>query len=367
MVRASGAAPGASGARAATRPSRCRSRSRFARPGPGLRGRAEEHVLPGARGRHAFLSHHIGDLENYETLRSFAEGIEHFRRLFDVEPRGRRPRPAPRLPVHGTRPRLRAARGELVAVQHHHAHIASCLADNGEAGPGDRRRVRRHRLRHRRHASGAASSSSPTSRASSGPPTWRRCRCQAARRPSASPGGWRPPTWPPPTRTAPARPACAVRGADEERWRTVAGDGARAESTRRSPPAPGACSTRWRPCSACATPISYEGQAAIELEQLVDPAEAGATGRAADGGEPLRIAGADLVRAAVGDLSAGVAAPVIAARFHNGVAARHRGRLRTLRDRSRPGHRRAVRRRVPEPAAADRVVDRAGRRAASGC
>ena len=34
----------------------------------------------------AFLSHHVGDLENYETLRSFTEGIGHFLRLFDVTP-----------------------------------------------------------------------------------------------------------------------------------------------------------------------------------------------------------------------------------------------------------------------------------------
>src|SRR5262249_61518548 len=34
----------------------------------------------------AFVSHHVGDLENFETLRSFVEGIAHFRRLFDTEP-----------------------------------------------------------------------------------------------------------------------------------------------------------------------------------------------------------------------------------------------------------------------------------------
>ena len=39
-----------------------------------------------ARDGHAFVSHHIGDLENAETLRSFTEGIEHFRRLFDITP-----------------------------------------------------------------------------------------------------------------------------------------------------------------------------------------------------------------------------------------------------------------------------------------
>ncbi|HEY3240675.1 MAG TPA: carbamoyltransferase HypF, partial [Acidimicrobiia bacterium] len=39
-----------------------------------------------AKGHHAFVSHHIGDLENYETYASFTEGIEHFCRLFDVAP-----------------------------------------------------------------------------------------------------------------------------------------------------------------------------------------------------------------------------------------------------------------------------------------
>jgi hydrogenase maturation protein HypF len=34
------------------------------------------------RGQYAFMSHHIGDLENLETLTSFGEGIEHFKKLF---------------------------------------------------------------------------------------------------------------------------------------------------------------------------------------------------------------------------------------------------------------------------------------------
>ncbi|NUQ86614.1 MAG: hypothetical protein HUU11_18095, partial [Anaerolineales bacterium] len=37
-------------------------------------------------GNYAFLSHHIGDMENYETLQSFEQGVEHFERLFRVEP-----------------------------------------------------------------------------------------------------------------------------------------------------------------------------------------------------------------------------------------------------------------------------------------
>src|SRR4029079_13948376 len=38
------------------------------------------------KGRQAFVSHHIGDLENMETLTSFREGIAHFERLFDIAP-----------------------------------------------------------------------------------------------------------------------------------------------------------------------------------------------------------------------------------------------------------------------------------------
>src|SRR5579862_5489445 len=86
-----------------------------------------------ARGRHAFVSHHIGDLENAETLRSFTEGIEHFRRLFDIDPQ---------VVAHDLHPEYLSTKYalelddvDLEPVQHHHAHIASCLADNGEEGP----------------------------------------------------------------------------------------------------------------------------------------------------------------------------------------------------------------------------------------
>ena len=82
------------------------------------------------RERHAFLSHHIGDLENYETLRSFREGVAHYCRLFDVRPE----RIAYDLHPEYLSTKYAREREEeglpAAGIQHHHAHIASCLADN---------------------------------------------------------------------------------------------------------------------------------------------------------------------------------------------------------------------------------------------
>jgi hydrogenase maturation protein HypF len=70
--------------------------------------------------------------------------------------------------------------------------------------------------------------------------------------------------------------------------------------------------------------INYEGQAAVELEQLAGE-EAGAYPAGIDGGVeagvPFQIRGSDLLHAVIEDRTARVPAPVIAARFHHGVAA----------------------------------------------
>jgi hydrogenase maturation protein HypF len=85
------------------------------------------------KGRQAFVSHHIGDLENLETLTSFREGIEHFQHIFDIHPEA---------VVYDLHPEYLATKYALdtnipqkIGVQHHHAHIASVLAEHGLQEP----------------------------------------------------------------------------------------------------------------------------------------------------------------------------------------------------------------------------------------
>ena len=104
-----------------------------------------------AKGKRAYVSQHIGDLQNLETLKAFEEAIEHFKLVLRIEPE---------IVAHDLHPdylstqyALALARPQeegidaarhtdsqsrpsaIYAVQHHHAHIASCMADNGLEGP----------------------------------------------------------------------------------------------------------------------------------------------------------------------------------------------------------------------------------------
>jgi len=313
--------------------------TRFARPVLACGAELKSTFCLG-RGDHAFVSHHIGDLENAETLRSFTEGIAHFRRLFDI---------TPEVVAHDLHPDYLSTKYaaqltdgeaagaadlagvELVGVQHHHAHIASCLADNRASGPvigvafdgtgygadgtiwGGEFLIadlagfeRAGHLAPVPMPGGAAAIRQP----------WRMAAVylDAAYAGSAM-DGLAGPGAPPGT---PGGIGVARR--NQRLWPGVL------QMARRGVNSP-LTSSAGRLFDAAAAilgvrdTINYEGQAAIELEQLADPAESGAYPAAVVAGDPFQILGADLLTALISDLTAGVRAPVIAARFHHGVAA----------------------------------------------
>ncbi|GAA2453865.1 carbamoyltransferase HypF [Actinomadura vinacea] len=267
-----------------------------------------------AKGIRAFVSHHIGDLANHETLRSFTEGIAHFRRLFGIDPA---------VVAHDLHPEYLSTKYALdldgvdtVGVQHHHAHIAACLADNGETGPvigvafdglgfgtdatlwGGELLVadlagfeRAGHLEAVPMPGGAAAVREP----------WR----MAASHLGSVYGD--------------AVPDLDIVRRHRDRWPAVT---AMARTGLNAP----LTSSAGRLFDAVAAivgvrdTVRYEGQAAIELEQLVAPDEQGAyPAELKNGAEPV-IAGGDLVRGVVGDLLGGVAVERVAARFHNGLA-----------------------------------------------
>ncbi len=80
----------------------------------------------------AFLSQHIGDLESRATFDFFKKTVNHMKRILDIEPE------IVGYDLHpdymSTRFALEQENVHLVSVQHHHAHIASCMAENGIDG-----------------------------------------------------------------------------------------------------------------------------------------------------------------------------------------------------------------------------------------
>ncbi|HSJ72115.1 MAG TPA: carbamoyltransferase HypF [Acidimicrobiia bacterium] len=87
-------------------------------------------------GRNVFVSQHIGDLETEEANHAFVGVIDDIVRMYDVQPEA---------VAHDLHPDYRSTIHALsdrpfgpvptIAVQHHHAHLASCLADNAHPGP----------------------------------------------------------------------------------------------------------------------------------------------------------------------------------------------------------------------------------------
>ena len=107
------------------------------KPGPSLLATGGElkATLCLTKGDHAYLSQHIGDMENLETLGAFERAFDHLRALFRVEPQRIVCDMHPGyLSTRWARELSTATKLPLVQVQHHHAHIASLMAEHGLDG-----------------------------------------------------------------------------------------------------------------------------------------------------------------------------------------------------------------------------------------
>jgi hydrogenase maturation protein HypF len=98
-------------------------------------GAEEKNTFCLTKDNYAFVSQHIGDMENMETLEHFGDTVSLYKRLFHIEPEIIACDLHPDYLATEYAEELRAAGMKLVPVQHHHAHIASCLVDNGLKGP----------------------------------------------------------------------------------------------------------------------------------------------------------------------------------------------------------------------------------------
>jgi len=285
------------------------------------------------RDNYAFVSQHIGDLENAETLATFEEGVEHFESLFRVEPE---------LVAYDLHPDYLSTRYALglkgdtrlrfFPVQHHHAHIASCMAENGLLGPvigvaldgtgygtdgqvwggefliADYREFRRAaHLRYAPLPGGEA----------------------AIRRPyrmALSYLSFLPPglvaDLPLLKRVSPAEAAVVQRQVEGRLNSPLTSSMGRLFDAVSS--VLGICDD-----------VTYEGQAAVELEMAAEEAVSEAYPWPVGNGRfPLAIDWSYPLEAVISDLKVGVPVPVISARFHNSVAEMIAGTCSLLREKT---------------------------------
>jgi hydrogenase maturation protein HypF len=87
------------------------------------------------RDRYAFLSQHIGDMENYETLQFFEQMVEQLACTFRIQPEIVACDMHPGyLSTRWAKSQISNLKSQISFVQHHHAHIAACMAENGLTG-----------------------------------------------------------------------------------------------------------------------------------------------------------------------------------------------------------------------------------------
>jgi len=248
-----------------------------------------------ARDEHAFVSPHLGDLDTEAAYRAFASDLDLYLDMLGVRPE---------LIAHDLHPEYLATKWaleqevELIGVQHHHAHAAGCLAEHGERGPA------------------LALVFDGTGYGTDGT-LWGgellRCDLDSYERlahlePIPLPGGEA--AIRQPWRTAAVYLERAERPVPFERWPLVR------ESLKVSAPLSSGMGRLFDAVAAVLgirEEVTYEGQAAIELEQLAGDVQAEPY--------PWRFGdGAALVRAVFDDHEAGRATPEIAAAFHESIA-----------------------------------------------
>jgi hydrogenase maturation protein HypF len=94
-------------------------------------GAEEKNTFCLTRDNYAFISQHIGDMENLDTMESFEDTIDLYKKLFRIEPEIIAYDMHPEyLSTKYARQTATNSGITLIPVQHHHAHIASCMADN---------------------------------------------------------------------------------------------------------------------------------------------------------------------------------------------------------------------------------------------
>ena len=273
-----------------------------------------------AKGGRAWVGHHVGDLKNYETLRSFVTGLDHFERLFAVEPEA---------VAHDLHPEYLSTKHaaelegvRLIGVQHHHAHLAACLAEHGEAGP----------------AVGAIFDGSGYGEDGTlwggelllgGLEGFERVGLlfpvrlpggdAAVRQPWRMACAWLSAAY----GEQPALPRGLRGRVKPDQWRQVA------ELVRSGVASPlttsaGRLFDAVAALAGVRSEVNYEGQAAIELEAVADPGETAAyplpLGGADPSEAPLVIDPRPAVREVVRDVERGIPAPRVSARFHNALA-----------------------------------------------
>jgi len=266
------------------------------------------------RGKQAFVSQHIGDLENRATDDFFRLTVNHLKRILDIDPQ------IVACDLHPDYMSTRYAREmegiACIEVQHHHAHIAACMAENKADGPviglsfdgtglgtdatvwgGEVLVADYHTFTRAAHL---APVPMPGSAAAIREP-WRMALSHLAAAFGEEAG---------------LLPLPFLRSVGHQR---VAIMMAMMKKQINSP----LTSSLGRLFDAVAAiiglhgQVAFEGQAAMELEMILDNTESGSYDFSWEGDGPCRIATVPIIQAVVRDVEQGVSPNTISARFHN--------------------------------------------------